>query len=138
MTEGDRAMTQGIHHVAIRSADFDASLSFYREVLGFPEVLAWGSGDGRAVMLDTGDGSCVEIFAGGDGAPKSEASLLHFALRSSDVDAVIERVRAAGGEVTVPPKDVTIPSDPPRPVRLAFFKGPDGEVIELFHDLAAT
>ncbi|GEM_PF-6146594 len=38
-------------------------------------------------------------------------------------------------KVTVEPKDVEIPSRPqPTPVRLAFFEGPDGEVIELFHN----
>jgi len=138
MTDGNKAIGEGFHHVALRAADFDASCRFYREVLGFRDVLAWGHGDGRAIMLDTGDGSCVEIFAGGDGAPKAEASILHFALRCGDVDATIDRVRAAGAEITVEPKDVTIPSDPPLPVRLAFFKGPDGEVIELLHDRAAT
>ena len=125
----------GFHHLAIRSRDFDASVKFYTEGLGFTEKIAWGEGDGRAVMLDTGDGNYVEVFAGGSNAPKPEGSVLHFALRTGNCDVAIERARAAGAEVTVEPKDVTIPSRPaPTPVRIAFCKGPDGEVIEFFQN----
>jgi hypothetical protein len=31
-------------------------------------------------------------------------------------------------------RDVTLSSDPPMQIRIAFFKGPDGELIELFED----
>jgi glyoxylase I family protein len=76
----------------------------------------------------------MEIFSGGDG-PKPEGSILHFALRTSDCDAALERARAAGAEVTVEPKDVTIDSRPsPTPIRIAFCKGPDGEIIEFFQN----
>ena len=40
----------------------------------------------------------------------------------------------AGAEVTVETRDVTISTEPPPPIRIAFFKGPDGELIELFQD----
>ena len=108
----------GFHHLAIRVQDFDATVKFYTEALGFTEKVAWGEGDKRAVMLDTGDGNYLEVFAGGSDAPKPEGAILHFALRTSDTDAAIERVRAAGAEVTVEPKNVDIPSRPePTPVR---------------------
>ena len=123
----------GFHHVAVKVHDFDAALRFYKEALGFSEKVTWGEGDKRAAMLDTGDGSYLEVFAGGPAEPPAGGALVHFALRTNDVDAAIERARKAGMEVTVEPKDVTIPSAPFQvPVRLAFFKGPGGEVIELF------
>ena len=121
----------GIHHVAIRVKDFDASVKFYCDELGFKELLSWGEGDKRAAMLDTGDGCCFEIFAGGTGHG-SDGAFLHLALNCKDIDGVIERVRTAGMEIRTEPKDVEIPSDPPTSVRLAFFKGPDEEVVELF------
>lgn len=125
----------GFHHLAIRARDFDASVKFYTKGLGFVPRINWGEGDGRAVMLDTGDGSYLEIFAGGSDEPESEGAVLHFALRTSDCDTAIERARAAGAEVTVEAKDVEIPSRPePLPVRIAFCKGPDGEVIEFFQN----
>ena len=125
----------GFHHIAMRVKDFDASVAFYTEALGFTEKIAWGEGDKRAIMLDTGDGNYLELFAGGEEEPKPEGAVLHFALRTTDCDTAIERARAAGMEVTVEPKDVTIESRPePTPVRLAFCKGPDGEIIEFFQN----
>jgi glyoxylase I family protein len=126
----------GFHHVAIRAKDFDASVRFYTQAMGFKQVMAWGEGKSAAVMLDTGDGSCLEIFAGGDGKPKEEGAVLHFALNTTDVDAATERARRAGVQITTEPTRVDIPTLPkPTPVRLAFFKGPDGEIVELFHKL---
>ena len=134
MTDGSNTVLGGggFHHVALTSADFNASFAFYTEVLGLTEVLRWGEGDGQAVMLDTGDGACLEIFAGGDGAASDGRPILHFALNCKDVDGVIDRVGKAGMEITMQPKDVDIPSEPMTPVRIAFFKGPDGELVELF------
>lgn len=86
----------GFHHVAIRSHDFDASVEFYTKVMGFTEKIAWGEGDGRVTMLDTGDGNYLEIFANGKPGEKPEGSVIHLALRTTDVDAVIERARSAG------------------------------------------
>ena len=64
---------------------------------------------------------------------QTRGSIIHFALRTSDCDAAIERARAAGATVTIEPKSVNIPSEPHEtPVRIAFCKGPDGEVIEFF------
>ena len=85
-------------------------------------------------MLDTGDGNYIELFAGGSKEPKPEGVILHFALRTDNCDAALERARAAGMQVTMEPKDVEIPSTPPTPVRIAFCKGPDGEVIEFFQN----
>jgi glyoxylase I family protein len=127
----------GFHHVAMKARDFDASVRFYTEGLGFRKVLSWGEGDKRAVMLDTGDGACLEIFAGGPPEPRPEGAVVHFALRSSDPDAAIQCARQAGAVVTMEPKDVDIPSNPPTPVRIAFCKGPDGEVIEFFKPTVA-
>ncbi|PZD96439.1 VOC family protein [Paenibacillus sambharensis] len=119
----------GFHHVAIRVYDFDASVHFYTEILGFEERVRWGEGPGRAVMLDTGDGNYLEIFAGGAEGQKPEGAFLHIALRSSNVDDALKLVRDAGMAVTMEPTDVMLGSEP---VRIAFFKGPDGEIIELF------
>jgi len=121
----------GFHHVAIRVHDFDASVKFYTEVLGFTERVRWGEGNGRGILLDTGDGNYLEIFAGGAPGPKPEGAFLHLALRTDNVDKAIEVARAAGMEVTVEPKDVSLGTVP---ARIAFFKGPDGEIIELFQE----
>lgn len=123
---------QGFHHVALKVADFEEAVSFYTEVLGLPAIHRWGEGDKRAVMLDTG-GGYLEVFAGGSQA-ETQGPVLHFALTCDRIDEVIEDVRAAGRQVNVEPRDVDIPSDPMYPVRIAFFEGPAGEVVELFKE----
>ena len=47
-------------------------------------------------------------------------------------DGLADRIRDAGYTVFVGPRDVTIPSEPPFPIRMAFCTGPLGEEIELF------
>ncbi|MFA6271063.1 MAG: VOC family protein [Candidatus Paceibacterota bacterium] len=129
------ASITGFHHTAIRSAQFDASFRFYAEVLGMKEKISCGEAPNRAVMIDAGDGNYMEIFERSEAAPAVEATILHFALRTDDCAAMLEKAREAGAEVTMETKDLTIDSSiGPVPVRIAFFKGPDGEVIELFQN----
>ena len=51
---------------------------------------------------------------------------------TDNVDGLADRIRDAGYTVFVSPRDVTIPSEPPFPIRMAFCIGPLGEEIELF------
>ncbi len=125
----------GFHHVAIRVKDFDATVRFYKEGLGLKERLAWGEGDGRAIMLDAGNENCVEIFAGAKSAP-AEGSIVHFALCAADCDAALKRAKAAGATVTAEPKTVAIPATTgPHSVRIAFVRTPGGEIVEFFQDM---
>jgi glyoxylase I family protein len=94
-------------------------------VLTFPE-------HGQTVaMLDTGDGTYVELFSGGSGE-RPRGSVLHFAVRTNDCDAATARALAAGAAITQEPTDVALEDDPPVPVRYSFGEGPDGEQIEPF------
>ena len=129
----------GIHHVAIRVRDFDKSHAFYTRVLGFTERLHWSEKPRRAAMLDTGDGNYVEMFERVDQKPPAadggEPIILHFAIRTTTIDDAVERARSAGCEVTMEPKDINVEAKQGVvPIRIAFFKGPDGEVVELFQN----
>ena len=120
----------GLHHIAIEASDFEGSLRFYTEGLGFREVLTFPEEEQTVAMLDTGDGTYVELFSGGSGE-RPKGSILHYALRTSDCDAATERARAAGGTITQEPADAVLEGNPPVPVRYSFCEGPDGEQIEL-------
>jgi glyoxylase I family protein len=89
--------------------------------------------------MDTGDGGLLEVFAGGSGPAAGDdgerSGILHFALNTDDVDAAAQRVRDAGAEITVEPKTVELDSEPKMSIRIAFCKGPDGELIEFFQTL---
>ena len=125
----------GLHHLAIRAADFDAAVKFYTRALGFKEKIRWGEGNQRAIMLDIGDGNSLEIFAGGSPGPKPEGAILHFALRTADCDAALSRAVAAGAVTTLEPREVSLPTQPhPTAVRIAFCRAPDGEIIEFLQE----
>jgi len=125
----------GFHHVAIRAVDFDRSVTFYTEALGCTRAYGWGSRDGRAAMMDIGSGDYIELFAGGKPIDQhSNSPVIHFALRVDDVDAAFAKAVAAGAVVDMEPKDVDLQGEPVVRVRIAFVKGPDGEVIEFFQN----
>ncbi len=124
----------GFHHVSMRVRDLDKSIKFYTEGLGFVERFSWGQDPKRTVLLDTGDGNYFEISQGAPHQEYGDGIFRHISLRADDCDAALEVARAAGAEVTVEPKDITKSGEPPLKFRVAFFKGPDGELIELFQD----
>ena len=122
----------GFHHLAFKAKDFDMSYEFYTEGLGFKPTISWGEGDSRAVMLDSGDGGCIELFAGGSSEPLPAGVYMHVAFNTDDCDLAVENARKAGAEVTMEPKDIAIQSNPVTNVRIGFCKGPDGEILEFF------
>ncbi|MEM9021677.1 MAG: VOC family protein [Planctomycetota bacterium] len=131
----------GLHHVAIRTDNLSKSVDFYTQVLGMRTVVAFAPDERSFVQLDAGDGSIVELMQDGQAieAPAERGVHWHFALRTTRIDLVMQRVAEAGMEVTVPTKSVTLTNnatDPPSalPVKVAFFIGPSGEVVELFQN----
>lgn len=124
----------GFHHLALYVQDFDKSIAFYTQVLGFTPRLTWGEPPKRAALLDTGDGNYFEIMTSDTANGLPPRQTIHVALRCDDVDAAIERVRAAGYKITLEPKDVLFSSEPPLPARIGFCEGPDGEGIEFFQN----
>jgi glyoxylase I family protein len=128
-----KGAVSGFHHVAFRAAKFDASVKFYTDGLGCRATTHWGKAPGRAVMIDTGEGSYIEIFEGAQPGGKPEGALLHFALKTADCDASFQRAIGAGAIATMAPGDVTVDATPqPFSVRIAFCTGLDGETIEFF------
>lgn len=131
----------GFHHIALRARDFEKSLAFYSEGLGFTLAHQWGEGAGRIALLDMGDGNYVELFASAPGQTPDPSGdvpapwpFFHLAIRSTDVDADIAHVRSLGCPITVEPKSVEVNG---KTIRVGFFLGPDGEVLEFFSHVTA-
>ena len=123
----------GTHHIAIQTVDYEASLKFYTEVMGMTEVVGFENQGRRVAILDIGDGSHIELFEPIPGTqPANDATgnvVFHFALQTTDIESALERVRAAGMEITVELRRADLGA---LNVSLAFFKGPSGEVVEFF------
>ena len=125
----------GFHHIALMCADINKSLTMYK-ALGMQEVLAWGEGENRIVMVDVGDGGRIEMFAKGGDAYSPMGKWVHFALKTDDVEAAYEKALAAGFISKSAPKAVALPSAPyAATIQIAFVYGPDGEEVEFFREL---
>ena len=124
----------GFHHLALYASDFDRTIEFYCKGLGCGYVRGWGEGTGRAAMVDFGGGNLLEIFAKGTDKEQENARFIHLAIATTDPDGAYEAALKAGAVSVDPPKDVTIQAEEPMPVRIAFVKGPDGEILEFFCD----
>jgi len=97
-------MSDRFHHLFIRPADFEASLAFYRDVLGWSVTESWGgNGKGRGAMLSGGGIKVVlaerstESTGGGD----SSGPDVHL-----DIHDIDERFRALpkGAHVVIEPQ----------------------------------
>lgn len=115
-------------HLHIKSADAAVAARFYIDVLGAREVSRTHIEDRLRVVVNLAG---VPIFIQ-DRLPESAAppeapfqGLEHFGLRVGDLDAEASRMRSLGVTFTLEPQELH-PG-----LKIAFLKGPDGEVIEL-------
>ena len=98
-------MSDRFHHLFIRPADFDASLAFYRDVLGWSVTDDWGgNGKGRGAVLSGGGIKVVlaervpEARGNGDATARPDVHL--------DIHDIDERFRALpkGTHVVIEPE----------------------------------
>lgn len=132
----------GPHHVGIVVSNLEASLAWYRDLLGFevthqldvPEA-------GLKIAYAAWNGFSVEFFeqTGSADTEWKEIPLLssfmrqghhHFAFEVADVDATCEELKARGIEISVEPT-----SAEPLGVRYMFIRDPDGVWLEFLTPL---
>ena len=77
-------MIDRFHHLFIRPADFDKSLQFYRDVLGWSVTEEWGDAkEGRGAIL-SGGGVKVVIAERHEGEAVQERPQLHLDIHDID------------------------------------------------------
>lgn len=119
----------GAHHVALYTADFPRLYAFYTGVLGMAEV---GRFPGHPIAFLAAGGTIIELA--GDEAPAGPRGQgwSHLALEVADLEAAVAALEARGVAFHVPPEP--FPPEAPR-ARIAFFRDPDGNLLELYQPI---
>ncbi len=139
-----------VNHTGISVADMERSLTFYRDLLELEvifdsdvrpndrlsKVVGMDEARGRVVWLRAGD-TMIELWQWDhpDGRPlpddyrPSDKGVTHYALETDDVDALCDRVVAAGYHANTSPQDLGLH-------KTTYIKGPDDEIIEILEDRA--
>lgn len=118
----------GTHHVALITDNFERLRSFYVDLLGLPVI--GGFPGGKIIFIGVGD-TAIELIAR-EARPAASGGWDHFAFQVADTDATYAELAERGVVFHIEPKSV--PPEAPS-VRIAFFKDPDGNVLELVQPL---
>lgn len=118
-----RGAGAAIAHIGIAVRGLDASVSFYRDILGMPEVPLADSDGARIAGFAAGDALVELLEPAADDSPigrfvaKRGGGLHHVCFAVGDLDAVLTRCRAAG---------IRLIDETPRP-------GAEGKRIAFLH-----
>ncbi len=123
--------TAGTHHFALATRNFDRLRDFYTETLGLP-VLGGFPGE-RILFIRAGSTAIELIEEGTPDRPTGRTGWSHLALEVADLAVAHANLTARGVSFHIPP-DAYPPMSPT--VRIAFFRDPDGNEIELIQPLA--
>lgn len=128
----------GFHKLIVRNLDKQAA--FYREVMGYDECGGYsGEFNGRpmreAIFHKTNGEVELVLLAYDDDGATGDADSVVSAFFTSDLDGLNNRVIAAGGSVVKPIRSFQIGG---QPSRLAYYKDPEGFVIQVFEDTSSS
>ncbi|MEM1108072.1 MAG: VOC family protein [Planctomycetota bacterium] len=91
-------MIKRLAHVCLYINDLDATEAFYRDALGLEIQFDFIRNDAPfGYYLKVGNTSFIEVFKGDPGTP---GNINHLCLECDDMDAVIQKIRDAGHEVS--------------------------------------
>lgn len=118
----------GLGHIAIYTKDIETSIAFYTKLGG--SVIDRCDPPGRHLALVGFGGVVLELLQFPDSVTGREGCISHFAIAVDDVDAAAKAIEQAGVDTFETPETVRMP-DAFGGLDNRFFRGPDGERIEL-------
>ena len=110
--------------VVITTAAFDASLAFYRDVIGLEVVEEWTDA-GHGAVLSAGGPARVELIDLPDRA-RVDTDSLFIGLQVRAIEGLYERAKAAGHEI------VREPADRPWGGRGFVVRDPNGVALNIY------
>ena len=141
-------MITGVHHFALTVSDMERSLAFYRDLFGmevvadrdvergYVEQITGVPGAHVRIVHTRGHGVMLELLQYRRPAGERRARALpdagsaHVCFVSDDLDADVERLRAAGATLRSP-SPVTTTSGPNKGGRGVYLEDPDGNAVEV-------
>ncbi|OMF26274.1 glyoxalase [Paenibacillus sp. FSL H8-0548] len=140
---------KGLSHVAIQARDYEATITFYIEVLGFKLGHHWSLPlfqiKEACMLISPDQRTCIEIFdndavipAQGKKALSEEdiahGALLHLAFYVDNVDEMYRKALAHGAKAFIEPDYLSL-GEPPLLIKNAIIHSPNGEIIEFIEDV---
>lgn len=93
----------GFDHFAINTVDFESSLVFYRDVLGFKQLDTVDTGDFSSTNLIAPGGSIVELLdkhkKSNEATSDNHARVDHIAFNVDDVEGFEKALKSSGFEI---------------------------------------
>ncbi len=126
----------GVDHISINTKDLEASVAFYRDVLGFRRLKTVPMDDDLSLTyMEVPGGARMELFSYKSGIPaathgEKDPGLRHLAFWVDSVEGVEKKLRDRGVTVVLPPTDL-----PSLGARALLFLDPDGVTLELSQKL---
>ena len=122
------------NHLAIKALDFEASLAFYRDILGLEPLETVETDEGRFTNLLIPGGAIIELIqppkTGKSPDSRSGTLVDHIALDVDDVADAEERLRERGVDILLPCTESEIFN-----TRVVKCKDPNGIIVSLRKDL---
>jgi predicted enzyme related to lactoylglutathione lyase len=113
-----------LNHVAISVENFDQASKFYGQDMGFPEAFAFREADGSPALsyFQINRNTFIELMPA---TPARPAGFVHFGLEVTNLDALVDRLRARGVTVGTPSVSARTKS------RVSVARTPQGTSFEL-------
>lgn len=123
-----------LEHVGVMVSDLEVSVDFYEKVLGLDllDRLAANETTELAFLGDRASGQViVELICGKDNAFPDEGKVHHIAFTVDNIEEEIDRLRKL--KVHFTNDEISTLANGSKYI---FFKGPDGETLELFQPVS--
>ncbi|PLR95912.1 VOC family protein [Bacillus sp. T33-2] len=120
-----------IEHVGVMVSDLNKSIAFYKDILGFELLDQFDANEPSVNLAFLGDKESgqifVELISGKTDTFPVEGKVHHLAFTVDSIQEEIERLTSLQVEFATEEPEILVNGS-----KYIFFKGPDGESLELF------
>ena len=119
-------MAFSLDHLHMKCQDLEEAAKFYKEMFGVQEFARVDLRGAPTIRLDL-NGITINLSgrAPGETEQYTRFGLAHFGIQVDDLDQIYQKMRAQGVAFIMEPTE-TAPG-----LKIAFFRGPSGEIVEL-------